>query len=159
MSVPHLSHLREYVTANSQRLESQYEETMELTQIELDIIEREEEDEGEQQQQQQNEENVLLNQLSDDPDGFYQFTGFSIEAFQILYGYVESELNKPRRGRKTNFTAVDQFILFLHYLRSYPRLESLKAIFHIEYSYNVITIGLSYFCHIKIARIYFFKLQ
>lgn len=132
MSVPRLSHLQEYVTANSQRLESQYEETMELTQLELDIIEREEEDEQEQQQQQKYKENVLLNQLSDDPEGFYQFTGFSIEAFKILYGYVESELNKPRRGRKTNFTPVDQFILFLHYLRSYPKLESLKAIFHIE---------------------------
>lgn len=54
--------------------------------------------------------------------------------FKVLNSLISKELNKPHRGRKQKYTPVDRFVLFLHYLRAYPRLELLKPIFQIEAS-------------------------
>lgn len=100
---------------------------MGMTDTQLQHIEEEEEEELEKA-----EENQLFDHISKSADGFYEFVGFTIPEFKVLYSLIAKELNKPHRGRKQKYTPVDQFVLFLHYLRAYPRLESLKPIFQIE---------------------------
>lgn len=128
MSSANISHFQRYVDSMVASQQEQYDEIMSMTQLELDHIRHEEEEE----EAEKFSENILFEQLKEDPENFYQFTGFSIADFEAIYNLVEENLSKPHRGRKPKFTPLDQFIIFIHYLRSYPRLESLKPIFHAE---------------------------
>lgn len=75
------------------------------------------------------EENTIYKKISDNPEAFYQFKGFSIQNFEILFRLVEEAISQTQRGRKPRFTPLDQFLLFLHYLRTYPRMDAMKAVF------------------------------
>ena len=121
------TNFQRYVDSANARQQEQYETIMSMTQLEIDHIRFEEEEENE-----KFSENVIFDQLKNDPENFYHFTGFSIGDFTALYSLIEEQLTKPHRGRKPKFTPLDQFVIFMHYLRSYPRLESLKPIFHAE---------------------------
>lgn len=126
MNIPEAT-LTNYLISSGNSQQTHYRGVMEMSQAEVDHINREEEEELE-----KIEENTIYKKISDNPETFYQFTGFSIQNFEILFGLVEEAISQTQRGRKPRFTPLDQFLLFLHYLRTYPRMEAMKAVFNLE---------------------------
>ena len=98
-----------------------------MSQAEVNNILEEEEEEIEKM-----EKNIIYDHFQEDPKQFYNFCGFNADEFTQLYSMVEEVLAKPTRGRRNKFTIIDQFLLFLHYLRSYPRIEYMKTVLDIE---------------------------
>lgn len=123
MNIPEAT-LTNYLISSGNSQQTHYRGVMEMSQAKVDHINREEEEELE-----KIEENTIYKKISDNPEAFYQFKGFSIQNFEILFRLVEEAISQTQRGRKPRFTPLDQFLLFLHYLRTYPRMDAMKAVF------------------------------
>lgn len=115
-----------YANSQRSRRDSQIDSIKEMSHVELRHIEEEEEDQIE-----ASSKNEIYDYLSNDEEEFFSFTGFTIDEFGELFSLVENVLERPLRGRKPKYTVKDQFIILLHYLRYYPRLEGLKTIFNL----------------------------
>ena len=129
MSDINFTRLDNYTESVGIRNNDRIDEVFSLSQVELRHIQEEEEEFLE-----HSKENVLFDHFNSQKDGLFEFTGFDSKDLHVLYSYIEKAVNTSKRGRKTKFTPLDQFILFLHFLKSYPRLESMKPILHIEAS-------------------------
>lgn len=122
-----LSKLDKYNQHLAIRQENRLNDTLAMSQVELRHLEEEEEEVNE-----RNERNTLFDHFSSSPESFYNFTGFTIDEFKKLFHIVENSFIINGRGRKPKYSIIDQFLMFLHYLRHYPRTENLKSIFQIE---------------------------
>lgn len=119
--------LSSYSNSQRSRRDSQISSINDITYAELSHIESEEEEQIEAASK-----NEIYDYFSNDEEEFYNFTGFTIDEFGELFNLVEVVLSRPLRGRKPKYSIKDQFLILLHYLRYYPRLEGLKTIFHLE---------------------------
>ena len=70
-------------------------------------------------------EDLIYNELIDDPENFYNFCGFNADEFGHLLGISGNIFIWKGRGRKPNVSSKDTLLLLLHYLRRYPKFDSL----------------------------------
>ncbi len=124
LNLEKLDHYNEMINL---RREERVNETASMTQVELRYLEEEEEEMSEKMNA-----NLLFDHLREIPENFYIFTGFYVNDFIQLYSIVENSMEKPKRGRKPKFTSMDQFLIFIHYLRTYPKVEMMKPIFNLD---------------------------
>ena len=68
----------------------------------------------------------------DHPDDFFSMTGFTQQEFDQLFFTSEEALTQPRRGKKTQVSPRDIMFLLLNYLRRYPKIEEMAAVFNIK---------------------------
>jgi hypothetical protein len=59
-------------------------------------------------------DNPIFEAFEHDPDAFFTLCGFEVERFRQLFGFVESALTVPKRGRKYVIGPTDGFFLFFH---------------------------------------------
>ena len=88
--------------------------------------------EEEEEVNERNKRNMLFDHFSSSPEAFYNFTGFTIDGFKKLFHIVEQCFTVYGRGQKPKFTIIDQFLMFLHFLKHYLRTKNLKVVFQIE---------------------------
>jgi len=119
--------IAKYSSANAARHEAKIQEIMEITDQEVQESLGTEEPKEIQR-------DVLYEHFKSNQSSFYSLTGFQITEFEKLWIHVEKAFTAPARGRKPKISAKDIIILLLHYLRRYPRVEQIAAIFSLKSS-------------------------
>jgi hypothetical protein len=76
--------------------------------------------------------NPIFEDLCSDHDTFYTICGFSERNFLTLYELLKRLLTKPKWGRKVAIGPIDDFFLFLHWLRTAATIDLIAGTFHIR---------------------------
>lgn len=75
---------------------------------------------------------VLYDHFQSKPSSFYALTGFQLKEFDMLWDHLASVFTVQTKGRKPKISPRDIVIIVLHYLRRYPRIEEMAAIFSLN---------------------------
>lgn len=122
-----MTRFNQYSISMNLRREERLNDVSNMSLYEVRLLEEEEEEQIEEMNK-----NPLFDELQKNEDRLRQFIGFQVDEFIQLYSAIEDCLTRPVRGRKPKFTNLDQFLLFLHFLREYPTSETMKAVLSIE---------------------------
>jgi hypothetical protein len=77
-------------------------------------------------------DNPIFEAFEHDLDAFFTLCGFEVERFRRLFGLVESALTVPKRGRKHVIGPMDEFFLFLYWLRSANPIDEIAVQFQLR---------------------------
>ena len=117
--------LNKYAEMSQARHEARIQEVIAITDQEvMDRIGAEESEEV--------QEDVLYGHFQENLPSFYSLTGLHMAEFDKLWKHAEDEFSSPSRGRKTKISPRDTLIIIMHYLRRYPRIEEMAAIFSLK---------------------------